>query len=127
MDVLGPKLMINKERENDSDVLHKKEASWLSKGGCGFWRLHWQHTRLEGSLPPHYNDFMCLTTSMAFIVNAPDGLRRVARELELGWKQVSFCLTLITMCLLTSRNPRRQLGRGLGSRNDGRQCSRGVP
>lgn len=31
MDVLGPKLMINKERENDSDVLHKKEASWLSK------------------------------------------------------------------------------------------------
>lgn len=40
----GPKLMINKECENDSDVLHKKEASWLSKGGM--WVL-------EGALATH--------------------------------------------------------------------------
>lgn len=53
MDVLGPKLMINKERENDSDVLHKKEASWLSKGGV--WVL-------EGALEAHEVRWQSATT-----------------------------------------------------------------
>lgn len=53
MDVLGPKLMINKERENDSDVLHKTEASWLSKEGA--WVL-------EGALAAHEVRWQSATT-----------------------------------------------------------------
>lgn len=53
MDALGPKLMINKERENDSDVLHKKKASWLSKGGV--WVL-------EGALEAHEVRWQSATT-----------------------------------------------------------------